>query len=599
MLSRGSCSSLSADVGFWPVTDGYKVQDLAVLTFVIWGCYAVFALVAGVDMWRFYTISRAADDSEAAPSHSQSLGYGAAGAALADTQTQSSSDAQKFVASADAGAGGPVKSDASPVKSDAADAAPAWSSFAITALVTYRFYSGFNSATWLPYLLAKEGECLWEEDQAFFMAIAKLLYGATMLLNPCLGLWGDRAVEISHGPGRRLFIWLGVLMAAMGMLLCICSDASKNFWMFMVGILFWRMGEACNDVTVEALAPEMVPPAQYQTASAIKAAIFLIGGVVGYVALILLADYTFDWVYTAYLIGMLVCTIPQLIILSVVDNPRIKFRYARSDTFLQSMAKAYLAPMRMPGGFPMACVAVFIFSLGTAPMFFLLLMVRDLMGMHNEVSEQRVFSYLSIIFFISAAIASVVLFVGSRPELQGQYTLPSRIRSLCCWIVIFALVAVAMPFMAMIPDETWKEDYFYCMAMMMGFAFGTVFSRFQDCTWQLLPANCDMANSMGFNVMSRNTGVGFGNFLAGMALDFFPSRRHTMSDVVKHRKWLHFSHPGTIIHYLHEVPGYTPMGYYVMCGTSGIMVLFSAVAAYLSGKKADELSRQEAEPLAA
>jgi len=595
MLTRGSCTSMSADVGFWPVTDGHYMSDLATLTFVIWGCYVVFALAAGVDMYFFFTSTRAADDSEAAPNHRQSLGYGAAGEALADTQMRSSSDAEKHAAPADEGAG-PHKSDAASAKSDVA---PAWSSFGITALVTYRFYSGFNSATWLPYLLAKEGECLWEENQASFMAIAKLLYGATMLLNPCLGLWGDRAVETSHGPGRRLFIWLGVLMAAGGMLLCICSDASKNFWLFMAGILFWRLGEACNDVTVEALAPEMVPPAQYQTASAIKAAIFLLGGVVGYVALILLADYTFDWVYTAYLIGMLVCTIPQLIILSVVDNPRIKFRYDRNESFLQSMRKAYVMPMRMPGGFAMACLAVFIFSLGTAPMFFLLLMVRDLMGIHDEAAEQRLFSYLSIVFFLSAAIASVVLFVGSRTEQRGQDTLPARIRSLCCWIVVFAVVAFAMPFMASIPDRTWKEDYFYIMAAMMGYAFGTVFSRFQDCTWQLLPANCDMANSMGFNVMSRNAGVGFGNFVAGMVLDLFPSRRHTMSWVVKHREWLHFSHPGMIIQYLHEVPGYTAMGYYVMCGSSGILVLFSAVAAYYSGKKEAELTQQEAEPLAA
>jgi len=314
-----------------------------------------------------------------------------------------------------------------------------------------------------------------------------------------------------------------------------------------------------------------------------------------------LADYTFDWVYTAYLIGMLVCTIPQLIILSVVDKPRVKLRYERTDSFLQSMTKAYLAPMRMPGGFPMACIAVFIFSLGTAPMFFLLLMVRDLMGMHDEIAEQRLFSYLSIVFFLSAAVASIVLFLAARLEQRGQdaNALPARIRSLRCWLVVFAAVAFAMPFMAQIPDETWKENYFYVMASMMGFAFGTVFSRFQDCTWQLLPANCDMANSMGFNVMSRNAGVGFGNFLAGMALDLFPAHRHTVSDVVKHRKWLHFSHPGMIINYLHEVPGYTPMGYYVMCGSSGILVLFSAIAAYLSGKRAAELSQQEAEPLAA
>ena len=38
----------------------------------------------------------------------------------------------------------------------------------------------------------------------------------------------------------------------------------------MVGILTWRLGECMNDVTMEALAPEMVPSTQYAMASAVK-----------------------------------------------------------------------------------------------------------------------------------------------------------------------------------------------------------------------------------------------------------------------------------------------------------------------------------------
>lgn len=572
--------------------EGHAVMELSAATFVLWGCYTAFALVAGVDMYCLYKAKRAADDSHTAPSHRQSLGYGAAGAVLANT-TQSSSGTEKRLAAADEGAGCGKKNAAIEKSNDS----PAWSSFSITALVTYRFYSGFNSATWLPFLLAKEGECLWEENQASFMAIAKLLYGATIMLNPCLGLWGDRAVETSHGAGRRLFIWCGVLMAALGMLLCICSDASENFWLFMVGIVFWRTGEACNDVTVEALAPEMVPPAQYQTASAIKAAVFLLGGVVGYVSLIVLADYNFDWVYTAYLFGMLICTLPQLIILTVVESPRIKFRYDRNESFMQSMTKAYLAPMRLPGGFPMACLAVFVFSLGTAPMFFLLLMVRDLMGMHSEVEEQRLFSYVSIVFFVSAAIASVMLFAVSRPEIGTQDLMLGRIRMLCYWIVVFGVVAIALPFMEVIQDLAWEETYFYCMALIMGYAFGTVYSRFQDFTWQFLPENCDMANCMGFNVMSRNAGVGFGNFLIGMTLDLFPAPRHTVADVAN-IYWWNAVHPGAITHYLHASPGYTHTGYYVMCTSSGFLVIVSSIISYCAGRKAAALS-QEAEPLTA
>ena len=36
-----------------------------------------------------------------------------------------------------------------------------------------------------------------------------------------------------------------------------------------------------NDVTMEALAPEMVPSSQYAMASSVKGALFLLGGVLG------------------------------------------------------------------------------------------------------------------------------------------------------------------------------------------------------------------------------------------------------------------------------------------------------------------------------
>ncbi|CAE7704817.1 unnamed protein product, partial [Symbiodinium sp. CCMP2456] len=52
-----------------------------------------------------------------------------------------------------------------------------WSVCGVACLMAYRLYTGFNTATWLPYLLAREGEDLWYEDQAAFMGLAKLIYG--------------------------------------------------------------------------------------------------------------------------------------------------------------------------------------------------------------------------------------------------------------------------------------------------------------------------------------------------------------------------------------------------------------------------------------
>merc|ERR1712083_1168651 len=60
---------------------------------------------------------------------------------------------------------------------------------------------------------------------------------------------------------------------------------------------------------------------------------------------------------------------------------------------------------------------------------------------------------------------------------------------------------------------------FYILSALLGATFGLVFSRFQDCTWQLLPPNVEFANAMGFSTMWKLLGAGLGNFIAGLILD--------------------------------------------------------------------------------
>ena len=76
---------------------------------------------------------------------------------------------------------------------------------------SYRFYTGFLSATWLPYLLAMEGQDLWQEKQAMFMGVAKLIYGATILMNPIFGLVGDQIsteARAAWNIGKEFALWL-------------------------------------------------------------------------------------------------------------------------------------------------------------------------------------------------------------------------------------------------------------------------------------------------------------------------------------------------------------------------------------------------------
>merc|ERR1719191_1923964 len=120
-----------------------------------------------------------------------------------------------------------------------------------------------------------EGEALWPENQALFMGIAKLIYGITVLMNPMFGLVGDLLAETCHGAARRLWILLGIVLSALGIFICLYAGPKHEFLLYMGGITLWRFGESLNDVTTEAIAPELVPQKQFGLASSIKAASFL------------------------------------------------------------------------------------------------------------------------------------------------------------------------------------------------------------------------------------------------------------------------------------------------------------------------------------
>mmetsp|Transcript_50079 Transcript_50079/g.79938 ORF Transcript_50079/g.79938 Transcript_50079/m.79938 type:complete len:533 (+) Transcript_50079:36-1634(+) len=402
--------------------------------------------------------------------------------------------------------------------------------------------------------------------------------GGTMLLNPVLGLFGDFLVLHSHGLGRRMFLRTGVIMAAVGILICMLSDAHHNFYWFMVGILLWRLGECMNDVTMEALAPEMIPSTQYAMAGSVKGALFLLGGVLGYVLLMFTVKLHFSWLYAAYLVMMLVCSMPALFLLRESSHVR---RSSQSRLHFKPgfdyLTYAYLAPARLPGGFSLACLSVFVFALGTAPMFFLLLVVRDLVGIQSQVLQQREFSYLSVTFFIFAVVAAVFSGDGGRQPgrdgrihhtLEDESQLHARARKLILAVVGFGIVAIAMPFMTLLPSPETRMVYFYGIAIAMGFCFGAAYTRFQDITWSLIPEDAEWANVMGFNVMCRNTGVGLGNFLAGVILNMFAMQGYTEVVSVSSER-MNLEHQAA----------YESTGYYVMCGASGVAVLISALLA--------------------
>jgi len=425
-----------------------------------------------------------------------------------------------------------------------------WSAGRIWMLCFYRLYTGFLAATWLPYVLAMEGETLWASNQALFMGTAKLIYGLTVLMNPMFGLVGDMLAEICHGAARQLWILLGIILSALGIMVCLYAGPRKEFWFYMFGITLWRLGESLNDVTTEAIVPELVPTQQFAVASSIKAASFLVGGLLGYILLFFMAEVHYTWCYFAYLGCMFVFAVPSLyLLINDKQAPRNPFR-PKDTSFSENLWLSYETPATLEGGFPQMCFAIFMMSCGTAPMFFFLLIIRDLIGVHEEVPLQQDFAIGSVLFFLSAAIATMLdVTFGDRigPASRAQHldaqalqelTPRSRKENLAkvkTWenekvrrlivlaviSVVYALSVCSLPIVQLLPTVSARLTFFYPLVVFFGGTFGIGYSRFQDLTWRLLPQNCDMANAMGFNVMARNFGLGVGNFCFGALLEFF------------------------------------------------------------------------------
>jgi len=456
-----------------------------------------------------------------------------------------------------------------------------WSMIAIVALTSYRFYTGFLSATWMPYLLAMEGHQLMEDRQSFFMGTAKLIYGFSILLNPIFGLFGDQIAIMSHWSGRRLFILVGVGSSGLGIYGClVAAEISSTGW-YLTATVLWMLGEAIADVTTETLVPELLPRAQYEVSSSIRALNFLLGGLTGYTMLIVFRHQHYSWLYYGYLILMLLCAFLTLIFIGHDDTPTPQGSAEKTplNGFFTTIVQAYTQPMHYEGGFPRACLCLFIFSLGSAPMFFLLLMVRDLVGIKDQVVMQMHFSIISIVFFIAAAVASTLgaassgasepnqpespSRVASGPEAgaggnamdtenaekqESQQTTANRWRMMELSTIAFGVVAACIPLTAVPQTVNQRISAFYGISALFGMAFGSVYARFQECTWSILPPRVDVANAMGFAAMSKLAGVGLGNFVAGIILDLAATGHKT----------------------------YSPMGYVVMCLFCSALVFSSA-----------------------
>lgn len=440
---------------------------------------------------------------------------------------------------------------------------------AIVLLTSYRFFTGFLNATWMSFLVAKEGARVAGERQAFFMAGAKLIFGGTILLNPVLGLANDRLSLVSHWMGRSFFLLTGISCCSLGMLLCKTAGDEQDASKYMLGCTIWMLGEAMADTTTEALVPELVPSQQFDLASSIKSLHFLLGGMFGFVAIIYhRSEQSFAWLYAWYFILMQAFAITTIAVMQGRAPVSTLSERIGQQPIFSSVLRAYVAPLEYSRSFSIGCLTLGLFSLGTAVMFFTLLMVRDVVGITDEARQQEVFGQSSIQFLTFAAISSIAVGVTGEstksqacaPGTQAKQEDPSNIvvlqdstgssedkeqedsgeqhiapsssyvdessgaidsTLLFGGMFAFALSAALIPCASIPHQEQQRVWAFYMISGALGASFGAVYARFQSVLWLMLPANADFANALGFAAVCKVFGCGVGNFFSGFVLDAF------------------------------------------------------------------------------
>mmetsp|Transcript_68400 Transcript_68400/g.216385 ORF Transcript_68400/g.216385 Transcript_68400/m.216385 type:complete len:548 (-) Transcript_68400:77-1720(-) len=407
----------------------------------------------------------------------------------------------------------------------------------IMGLTSYRFHTGFLGATWVPFIIAKEAESLVPAAQTVFMGEAKLVYGFSLCFNPLFGLLSDRLAGVSRMCGRATFLIIGVCFAGAGIYIAkVASDAADASG-YLVASAVWMLGEAMADTTTEAVVPELLPPKQYDLASGVRSGQAFAGSLTGLVCIIIFRDVHHHWLYLAYVVMMVVCTFITVLLMQGHTSGRAGTQSAEGFS-LGSVLEAYIVPLQRSGNFARACIATFFFSLGTAPIFFTLLVVRDLVGITSQVEQQIHFSCASITFLLCAVVSSLALVTGTSSdgeaadaaEPPGDRSHAAREQEERRWNLMALFTAaygtsvLGYPLVGIFASVQADLVVLYLLSCVLGLSYGAVYSLVQTCTWSIIPRGANVANWMGLASLAKVTGCGLGNFVAGLILDSFRAR---------------------------------------------------------------------------
>jgi MFS family permease len=168
--------------------------------------------------------------------------------------------------------------------------------------------------------------------------------------------------------------------------------------------------------------------------------------------------------------------------------------------------------------FRVVSIGTVVMSMGSAGMMFVLLILRDLAGVQDPVTQQVHLGLISMALMLTASITSVIIgAVGMRTDQRWFW--------MGIFIALNAVCEVLVPCCLLAPDVTQRLYILYGVACFKGIGFGGMYNLMQPITWEAIPDHWksgvgSVARATAWISVTRSFGVGIGNFAGGFILDF-------------------------------------------------------------------------------
>merc|ERR1719271_2000642 len=276
------------------------------------------------------------------------------------------------------------------------------------------------------------------------MGVGKFILASAMVLCPVFGLMNDQTL---HPWGRRrLWFMIGVLLITAGIALCAFSSLRRWPLLYLAGTLLWSLGESAAESTTEALVPDLCVPEDYTRAASMRGVMFMAGGLVGY-GMIILTAAVFQWNQSVFYIYYIVCVLigaPWSIhYASPTDAEKRALERLNDPSRAAERPSLLREGEQVPGDadasipidqedngksywqrcyadcydaspvFRMVSLGTVVLSMGSAGMMFVLLVLRDLVGVDDPVTQQVHLGLISMALMLTGSITSVIIgFVG-------------------------------------------------------------------------------------------------------------------------------------------------------------------------------------------